>query len=234
MGSRAGGIGIGMARLPRPGAAVALFLPDALSDLDSACAAAGRHAAAFDTTVCELPGHGGSAPAADASLAGLADAFAAFIDAHMPAAFALIGEGLGALIALELAHLRPERVDDVTVIDMPVVLTRPGLAHRLTRRWQADPSVHRRRLLRDIYGIDPLDGATGPDTPMWDLVEGLEMPCTVLANDPVVATDDDLSELYETNERLLIRATVEDRAYQPMLPGTPLNGPATWDVIHPP
>ena len=48
----------------------------------------------------------------------------------------VIGESLGGLVALALAHLRPDRIRNVVLLDTPFHLTRPDLAAWISESWR--------------------------------------------------------------------------------------------------
>ena len=107
--------------VPRPDRPIAVFVPG----LGASLLLAAVHALAlldrFDIVVCSLPGHSGSDELPDVSLAGFSDECAALIAAAMPGARNLfgIGQSLGGLIALELAHRCPNQVKHVILLDPP-------------------------------------------------------------------------------------------------------------------
>jgi pimeloyl-ACP methyl ester carboxylesterase len=202
----------------RVGRPLALFLPDLLTDLPSACRTAAPLSAMFDVTVCELPGHGGSDPVADVSLPGLAQEYAAFIDLYLPSCrrVTLIGSGLGGLVALELARLRAERVARVAMLDAPVMLTRPSVAIRLSEAWRVARPAYAGRILAEVFGIDPETGASFSRASLCELAEDIDFPCAVLAGSddparrmPSMLADADLDDMHAANGALLIPARIE-------------------------
>lgn len=202
----------------RTGRELAVFLPDVLTDLPSACRTAAPLAAMFDVTVCELPGHGASGEVADLSLTGFAQEYAALIDSHVPACrgMTLIGEGFAGLLALETARLRPERVARVVLLDTPFLLTRPAVASALAARWRSAPSPYARLVLREMFGVDPNSGASLHRTSLCDMVEDVDFACAVIAGSetfaagaPSMLTDADLDALHAANGALLIPARMD-------------------------
>jgi pimeloyl-ACP methyl ester carboxylesterase len=71
----------------------------------------GRNVLALD-----LPGHGRSEGPPIPSVAGMADWVLGVLDAHEIAAAAIVGHSMGALVALEAANRRPERVERIACI----------------------------------------------------------------------------------------------------------------------
>lgn len=206
----------------RAGRPLALFLPDILTDLPSACRTAAPLSALFDVTVCELPGHGGSEDVADVSLLGFAQEYAAFIDGHVPPCrgVTLIGSGFGGLVALELARVRAERVARVVMLDAPVMLTRPSVAIRLSEAWRIARPAYAGRILAEIFGIDPESGASFSRASLCDMAEGIDFPCAVLAGSddpaglaPSMLADSDLDDLHAANGALLIPARIESAGH---------------------
>ena len=151
--------------IPRPGRPIAMFLPGLGASLLLAAVHALALVERFDVVVCSLPGHSGSDDAAEVSLAGFAGEFAALIAAALPRARNLfvMGQSLGGLIALELAHRCPEQVRHVVLLDPPFRLTRPRPAMLLRQVWMFTGSQpYQARICREIMGFDPETGAIGP------------------------------------------------------------------------
>ena len=126
---------------PRPGKPIALFLPGLLTFLPLTAARVLAFVDLFDIVLCELPGHGASGEVADVSLDAFAAEYAALLDPALRHAGSLfvIGESLGGLVALSLAHLRPDRIRNVVLLDTPFHLTRPDLAAGSASRGETVP-----------------------------------------------------------------------------------------------
>jgi pimeloyl-ACP methyl ester carboxylesterase len=120
----------------------------------------------------DLPGHAGSAPLArGATVDDFAGAVAGVLEAEGVGSALVVGHSFGGLVALRLAHRRPEvvrglvlvapagiatssRIVEATVIAATTI--RPGRAvERLRHRW-ADRVWYRRALFRPWFVSDPV------------------------------------------------------------------------------
>src|SRR5262245_37724210 len=73
----------------------------------------GRNVLALD-----LPGHGRSEGPPIPTIAGMADWVLGVLDAHEIAAASIVGHSMGALVALEAANRRPERIERIACISV--------------------------------------------------------------------------------------------------------------------
>lgn len=199
--------------LPRPDKPIALFIPGLLASLPLAAVRALAFIDLFDIVLCELPGHGASGNVADVSVAAFGAEYAALIDAALQRATGLfvIGESLGGLVALALAHLRPEQIRNVILIDTPFVLTRPGLAAWISQAWRdAGRRPYVRRICREVMGFDPEDGRTERTVSLYDMVHNAPFNCAHITGGDQqpsgiasVVTDADVAALRAANPAIL-------------------------------
>ena len=212
---------------PRADKPIALFLSGLLAFLPWTAVRALAFVDLFDIVVCELPGHGASGEAADVSLESFAAEYAALIDTALQRAMDLlvIVESLGGLVALKLAHLRPDRVRDVILIDTPFHLTRPDLAAWISESWQNPVQrSYTARICKEIMGIDPADGRAGPATQHYDLVRDAPFHCLhvtggdrPLSGIPSVVTDADIAALRAANPAMLFTPRIHATGHAVLL-----------------
>ncbi len=207
-----------MPALPRPGKPIALFLPGLLAALPLTAVRALAFIDMFDIVLCELPGHGASGEVANVSVDAFAREFAAVIDATLKRATGLfvIGESLGGLVALALAHLRPGKIGNVVLIDTPFHLTRPDLVAWVSESWRSmgrRPYV--RRICTELMGFDPDDGQVASTSVWYDLVRNAAFGCVhVTGGDDrssglgSVVNDADVATLLAANPAMLMAPRV--------------------------
>jgi pimeloyl-ACP methyl ester carboxylesterase len=204
--------------LPRPDRPIAVFVPG----LGASLLLAAVHALAlldrFDIVVCSLPGHSGSDELPDVSLAGFSDECAALIAAAMPAARNLfvIGQSLGGLIALEMAHRCPDQLKHVILLDPPFRLTRARAARVLHQVWRFTGSnPYQARICQEIMGFDAATGAAGPTRDYHGLVRG-PFNCLLLRGGnppgrmPSFVEDEDLVTLRAHNPSIMVGAQLHE------------------------
>lgn len=221
------GLPLHVARLPahgRAGKPRALFLSGCFADIRKNATWVAALEGLFDTILCELPGHGETAPVADVSIEGFAAVYGALIDTHVAPAWKLtvIGESLGGLVGLALARLRPDRIERVILLDPPFTLTRPELRALLGRAWRntgTPPYIG--RILDAIFGFDPATGRAHRERAMHGLVRGLAVPGIVIAGSTAamhtppgplpssLLTDEDLAALQQENPALVVPARIQ-------------------------
>ena len=199
---------------PRPGKPIALFIAGLLASMPLAAVRALAFVDLFDIVLCELPGHGASGNVADVSVAAFGAEYAALVDTVLQRATSMfvIGESLGGLVALALAHLRPGRIGNVILIDTPFVLTRPELADWISQAWREAgrrPYVH--RICREIMGFDPEDGRIERTMSLYDMVRNAPFNCAHITGGDQqtsgivsVVTDADIAALRAANPAMLI------------------------------
>ena len=195
------------------GRPMALFIPDILADLPSAALRALPFLTWFDLAICEWPGHGASGETADASLPALAAEYAALLDRLLPAGQTLfvIGEGIGGLLALTLARLRPDRVHNVILIDTPFGVVPHALAVDLGGAWKrSGRSPWLRRLLREVVKLDPEEPQPAAECKHHALLADAPFNCALIPGGdgvehatPSVLSDEDLATLSAINPALL-------------------------------
>lgn len=214
------GVPLHVARLPahgRPDKPRALFISGCFADIRQNATWVAALQGLFDVILCELPGHGETAPVDDVSVDGFAAVYAALIDANVAPAWKLtvIGESLGGLVGLALARLRPDRIERVILLDPPFTLTRPDLRALLGRAWRnAGAPAYLGRILDAIFGFDPATDRQHRERAMHGLVRGLAVPGIVIAGSTAamhapprplpssLLTDDDLAALRRENAAL--------------------------------
>ncbi len=161
--------------VPRPDRPTAVFVPGLGASLWLAAVHALALLDRFDIVVCSLPGHSGSDELPDVSLAGFSDECAALIAAEMPSARNLfvIGQSLGGLVALEMAHRCPDQVRHVILLDPPFRLTRPHPARVLHQVWRfTGENPYQARICQEIMGFDAATGEVGSSRDYHALVRG--------------------------------------------------------------
>jgi len=214
-------------RLPasgRSGKPLALFLCDCFGDLDQDGAQIASLTSLFDLILCELPGHGETGRVADVSLQGFAQTYASLIDCHVPDGqdLTVIGDSLGGLIGLFLVRLRPARVARLVLLDPPFRLTPRHLGVHLSDTWRRSGRAYQRRILAEIYGIDPNTGLRFRQTRLHHLVADLAQDCILIAGSedrpldsrlPSLVTGDDLARLRAANRSLRIAPRVRDAGH---------------------
>ena len=88
----------------------------------------------------DVPGHGASPLGRAASIAGLAEAVAAFCDALGLERIALIGHSMGGSVACELALRRPDLVERLVLVDPAVdASSMPGFSRTYLLGFTAGP-----------------------------------------------------------------------------------------------
>jgi hypothetical protein len=200
--------------VPRPDRPIAVFVPG----LGASLLLAAVHALAlldrFDVVVCSLPGHSGSDESPDVSLTGFSDECAALVAAAMPQARNLfaIGQSLGGLIALEMAHRSPAQIKHVILLDPPFRLTRPRAARVLHQVWRfTGENAYQARICQEIMGFDAATGAVGPSRDYHALVDG-PFNCLLLRGGnppgrmPSFVEEEDLVTLCAHNPSIMIGA----------------------------
>jgi pimeloyl-ACP methyl ester carboxylesterase len=198
--------------VPRPDRPIAVFVPG----LGASLLLAAVHALAlldrFDIVVCSLPGHSGSDELPDVSLAGFSDECAALIAAAMPGARNLfgIGQSLGGLIALELAHRCPNQVKHVILLDPPFRLTRARPARVLHQVWRfTGENPYQARICQEIMGFDATTGEAGPSRDYHELVRG-SFNCLLLRGGnppgrmPSFVEEEDIAALRGHNPSIMV------------------------------
>lgn len=204
--------------VPRPDRPIAVFVPG----LGASLLLAAVHALAliehFDIVVCSLPGHSGSDELPDVSLAGFSDECAALVAATMPRARNLfvIGQSLGGLIALQMAHRRPDQIRHVILLDPPFRLTRPRAARVLHQVWRfTGENPYQARICQEIMGFDAASGAVGPSRDYHDLVRG-PFNCLLLRGGdppgrmPSFVEDEDVVTLRAHNPSIMVGARLHE------------------------
>jgi pimeloyl-ACP methyl ester carboxylesterase len=241
-----------VARLPaegRPGHPRALFISGCFANIRVNARWVAALMTLFDVILCELPGHGDSAPVQEVSLDSFAAVYARLIDHHIPSCWPLtvIGESLGGLVALRLARLRADRVARLVLLDPPLVLTRPPVRALLGRVWRSGGSPYQRRILQTIFGFDPATEALHVERPMYDLLHGLTVPTMLLAGSeahrhrppgglpPSLLTDDDLAASQGANPRVNIPPRIDRAGHCALLesPGACVATVRRWMVEEP-
>jgi pimeloyl-ACP methyl ester carboxylesterase len=203
---------------PRPDWPIAVFVPG----LGASLLLAAVHALAliehFDIVVCSLPGHSGSDELPDVSLAGFSDECAALVATAMPRARNLfvIGQSLGGLIALQMAHRRPDQIRHVILLDPPFRLTRPRVARVLHQVWRfTGENPYQARICQEIMGFDAASGAVGPSRDYHDLVRG-PFNCLLLQGGnppgrmPSFVEDEDVVTLRAHNPSIMVGARLHE------------------------
>jgi pimeloyl-ACP methyl ester carboxylesterase len=203
---------------PRPDKPIALFLPGLLTSLPLTAARVLAFVDLFDIVVCELPGHGASGEVADVSLDAFAAEYAALLDIALRHAGSLfvIGESLGGLVALSLAHLRPDRIRNVVLLDTPFHLTRPDPAAWISESWRNCASrPYPRRICVEIMGFDPVDSRSAHTMLHHHMVREAPFNCLLIAGGErltsgvaSVVTADDIAMLQTVNPNLLVAQRV--------------------------
>ncbi len=212
---------------PRPGKPIALFLPGLLAALPLTAARALAFIDLFDIVLCELPGHGASGETSAVSIDTFADEYATVIDATLKQASNLfvIGESLGGLIALALAHLCPGIIRNVILIDTPFHLMRPHLAAWIGEAWRTTGRrtyVH--RICKEIMGFDPADNQIQRVSRLHDMVRHAAFGCAhIIGSDQQssgiasVVSDDDIAALQVANPALMTTARVSGTGHAVLL-----------------
>lgn len=151
----------------------------------------------------DTPGHGESDPPPHKpAIADYAAAIADFVDAMRFRQIDLLGHQSGALIAAELAILRPEQVRRVTLVSVPVFSAEERDAFN-GRPWQSPPAEDGAHLLREWQR--QLQGRGGGLT----LEECTEALAERLQSGPGAAWGASAAHNYAANERLpLLRQPV--------------------------
>jgi len=101
----------------------------------------------------DLPGHGRSAGAALASIAGMADWMVALLDAADVARASLVGHSMGSLVALDCAARYPARVERIALLGtafpmrvsselLEATRNDEPLAHRIINAWSHSAIAH--------------------------------------------------------------------------------------------
>ena len=213
--------------LPRPEKPIAVFLPGLLSWLPVTAVRALAFVDLFDVVLCELPGHGASEPCAEVSLTAFAEEVAGLLDTALARApvVTLIGESLGGLVALALARIRPERLRNIILVDVPFQLTRPALAVGIAEAWRAagrPPYV--RRICNEIMGFDPATGTSRSLTPLGQLWREARQPSAhLLGGDNLasrfasVVTEGDVADLRAANPAMLIPPRIPNTGHAVLL-----------------
>lgn len=199
---------------PRPDRPIAVFVPG----LGASLLLAAVHALAlldrFDIVVCSLPGHSGSDELPDVSLAGFSAECGALIAAAMPNARNLfvIGQSLGGLIALDMAHRHLAQVKHVILLDPPFRLTRARAARVLHQVWRfTGENPYQARICQEIMGFDATTGAVGPARDYHELVRG-PFNCLLLRGGnppgrmPSFVENDDVVALRDHNPSIMVGA----------------------------
>jgi pimeloyl-ACP methyl ester carboxylesterase len=210
---------------PRPDKPLALFLFDCFADLDRDGHCTTGLAGLFDLILCELPGHGETGHVADVSLDGFAREYASLLDCHVPGpcSVTVIGEGFGGLVALALAQLRPDRVEQVILLDPPFHLTRVNHAASLSNAWRRAGTAYQARILEEIFGIDPPTGTRLIETPLHHLVADLSQDCILIAGSeasgdnvrlPSLVTAEDLARLRRLNPDLRFASRIRSAGHR--------------------
>jgi pimeloyl-ACP methyl ester carboxylesterase len=222
--------------VPHSGAAaadkpIALFIPGLLASLPLAAVRALAFVDLFDVVLCELPGHGASGHVADVSVAAFAAEYAALIDAALQRATGLfvIGESLGGLVALALAHLRPGQIRNVVLIDTPFVLTRPELADWIGQAWRdAGRRPYVRRICHEIMGFDPEDGRIERTVSLYDMVCNARFNCAHITGGgqqssgiASVVTEADVAALRAANPAILAPPRIGGTGHAVLLDNAP-------------
>lgn len=198
--------------MPRPDRPIAVFVPG----LGASLLLAAVHALAlldrFDIVVCSLPGHTGSDELPDVSLAGFSGECAALIATAMPGARNLfaIGQSLGGLIALELAHRCPNHIKHVILLDPPFRLTRARPARILHQVWRfTGENPYQARICQEIMGFDAATGEAGPSRDYHELVRG-PFNCLLLRGGnpsgrmPSFVEEEDVAALLRLNPSIMV------------------------------
>lgn len=216
-----------MPALPRPGKPIALFLPGLLAALPLTAARALAFIDLFDIVLCELPGHGASGEAPAVSVAAFAAEYAAVIDATLKQASNLfvIGESLGGLVGLALAHLRPGIIHNLILIDTPFHLTRPDLAAWISEAWRGSGRrTYVRRICMEIMGFDPANGRVECTSLLHDMVRHAPFGCAHIIGSnqqssgiASVVTDDDIAALRRANPALVATARISGTGHAVLL-----------------
>jgi hypothetical protein len=204
--------------VPRPDRPIAVFIPG----LGASLLLAAVHALAlldrFDIVICSLPGHSGSDELPDVSLAGFSDECTALIAAAMPNArnLFMIGQSLGGLIALEMAHHRPAQIRHVILLDPPFRLTRPRPARVLHQVWRfTGENPYQARICQEIMGFDAATGTVGSSRDYHELVRG-PFNCLLLRGGcppgrmPSFVEDEDLVALRAHNPSIMVGAQLQE------------------------
>jgi pimeloyl-ACP methyl ester carboxylesterase len=181
----------------------------------------------FDIVLCELPGHGASGEVVDVSIDAFAGEYATVIDATLQQATGLfvIGESLGGLVALALAHLRPGKISNVILVDTPFHLTRPDLAASISESWRTmgrRPYV--RRICIEIMGFDPDDGRVVCTSVSYELVRNATFGCVHLTGGDEspsglgsAVSDADVAALLAANPAMLMAPRVSGAGHAVLL-----------------
>jgi pimeloyl-ACP methyl ester carboxylesterase len=200
--------------VPRPDRPIAVFVPGLGASLLLAAVHALTFLDRFDVVICSLPGHSGSDELRDVSLAAFSDECAALITSSMPKARNLfvIGQSLGGLIALELAHRCPDQIRHVILLDPPFRLTRARPARVLHQVWRFTGSnPYHARICQEIMGFDAATGEAGPSRDYHELVRG-PFNCVLLRGGnppghmPSFVEDEDVATLCAHNPSIIVGA----------------------------
>ncbi len=207
--------------VPRPDRPIAVFIPGLGASLLLAAVHALVLLDRFDVVVCSLPGHTGSDELPDVSLAGFSDECATLIAAAMPDARNLfaVGQSLGGLIALEMAHRCPAQVKHVILLDPPFRLTRPRAARVLHQVWRfTGANPYHARICQDIMGFDAATGAVGPARDYHALVRGA-FNCLLLRGGsppgrmPSFVEEEDLIAVRAHNPSIMVGARIHESGH---------------------
>jgi pimeloyl-ACP methyl ester carboxylesterase len=119
-------------------------------------------------------------------------------------------------VALSLAHLRPDRIRNVVLLDTPFHLTRPDLAAWISESWRNSASrPYQRRICMEIMGFDPADSRVAHTMLHHDMVREAPFNCLLIAGSDrrtsgaaSVVTTDDIAMLQTVNPNLLVAQRV--------------------------
>jgi pimeloyl-ACP methyl ester carboxylesterase len=207
--------------VPRPDRPIAVFIPGPGASLLLAAVHALALLDRFDVVVCSLPGHSGSDELPDVSLASFSDECSALIAAALPSARSLfvIGQSLGGLIALEMAHRSPDQIKHVILLDPPFRLTRARPARVLHQVWRfTGANPYQARICREIMGFDAATGAAGPPRDYHELVRG-RFNCLLLRGGnppgrmPSFVEEEDLVALRAHNPSIMVGAQLRESGH---------------------
>jgi pimeloyl-ACP methyl ester carboxylesterase len=180
------GIGIySDGRAPTPAKPLVVMFHGAFRDSTALRRWPGLFADAADVLLFDLPSHGRSAPIDDPTVARMAAALAPAVGAMIPhrPAVLLIGESVGALVALALQRLIRGRVPvGLMLIDPPMSTAKLwSVQIGLRERWANPGEIrHLHEVARAVFGFAPDELR---EILYFDLFDDLQVPTTVVTGD---------------------------------------------------
>jgi pimeloyl-ACP methyl ester carboxylesterase len=189
-------VSLGVTRIPAQATTdqpLALFLPGIMTTMADTCQRVLPLIKLLDVVICDLPGHGTSGELDDVSPMAFAQEYSALIDRYIPnpQQIYIVGESYGGLVGAALAAIRPDRVRHLFLLDTPLCLTRQPLRALLTERWQSySLSPYIRRILLEVFNLDPRDGSSCDTKTYYSMFHALKTNCSLLAGSEDFAVGD--------------------------------------------